>query len=420
MLIIQPTAATVPGKHENPLLGTRTASEFRTGQLLEATILSNSRNGVVQLRIGTTELTAHTNVSLPKNAHIELKVMQLQPQLLLKILPTTETGAQLAQAATRQPLRQAMLTLLPKQGSPLPVFTAVSSPNITKALTAELPTLQPLLRQVMNALPTRNDMIQLSGLKQAIQQSGVFYEARLASLAMNNQAILAPDIKALLTRLRAGYERATPRLPPAKSPATTSTPSATPTSTVTGGANELVPPPLRGSVPAIHKHAHTGRELTNAEMQSEITLLPRKLEAALSRISLFQVATAENFNDGQMLWQLEIPVRHGDNVDMVALTIEREQHGQGEADESWAVDLALDLPQLGELHIHTSLNQEGIHSSFRTRSPEAQALIESRLSSLREALEQQGLAVQSLNCHTETVTCDVEQPTMSPLIDEQV
>ncbi|MGB5397475.1 MAG: flagellar hook-length control protein FliK [Gammaproteobacteria bacterium] len=412
MLIIQPTAATVPGKHENLLLGTRAASEFRTGQLLEATILSNSRNGVVQLRIGTTELTAHTNVTLPKNAHIELKVMQLQPQLLLKILPTTEAGAQLAQAAIRQPLRQAMLTLLPRQGSPLPVLSAVSQPNITKALTAELPTLQPLLRQVVNALPTRNDMIQLAGLKQAIQQSGVFYEARLAAQAMNNQAILAPDIKALLTRLLAGYERAAPRLP--------QVPSSMTTSTVTGAANELVPPPLRGSVPAIHNRAHATRELTNAAMQSEITLLPRKLEAALARISLFQVATAENFNDGQMLWQLEIPVRQGDNVEMVALTIEREQHGPGEDDETWAVNLALDLPQLGALHIHISMNHEGIHSSFRTRSPESQALIESRLSSLREALEQQGLAVQSLNCRTETATSDVEQPEMSPLIDEQV
>ena len=411
MLIIQPTAATVPGKHENLLLKTRTAGEFRTGQLLEATILSNSRNGVVQLRIGNTELTAHTNVVLPKNAHVELKVMQLQPQLLLKILPTTDAGAQLARVAINQPLRSAMLNLLPKQSSPSAVFSAISQPQLAKALTAELPTLQPLIRQVMNALPTRKDMGQAAGVRRAVQQSGVFYEARLASQAVNQSLYLAPDIKAMLTRLLAGYERAMQHQPAAT--------GATKPSTTSGIAQEITPPPLRGSAPAVHPHARPDRALAHPEMPIELAMLAKKIEGALSRISLFQVATAENFNDGQLLWQLEIPVRHADNVDMVALTIEQEQHGKTDETESWTVNLALDLPRLGTLHIHISLNNEGIHSSFRTQSPATQELIEGRLSRLRESLEHQGLEVHSLNCRAETNPVNSEPLLTPPLIDEQ-
>ena len=410
MLIIQPTAATVPGKHENLLLSTRTAGEFRTGQLLEATILSNSRDGVVQLRIGTTELTAHTNVPLPKHAHIELKVMQLQPHLVLKILPTTEAAAQISQTAVRKSLHQAILTLLPKQTSSLPALNTISQSVIAKALTAELPTLQPLIRQVMNALPTRKDMSQAGGIRQAILQSGIFFEARVAAQAANNQYPQAPDIKALIARLLAGYQRAVPQ-------------QSTGPATSTSSAQELVPaaPPLRGSVPAVHHHAPVSRVLASAEMQAEIALLPRRLEGALSRISLLQIATADNFDDGQMLWQLEIPVRRGDSVELVALTIERDQHGSEDAeDESWAVNLALDLPQLGPLHIHVNLNHEGLHSSFRTHTHAVLELIESRLATLHTSLEKQGLTVQSLNLRTESSSSDNTVSKTPPLIDEQV
>jgi flagellar hook-length control protein FliK len=184
-----------------------------------------------------------------------------------------------------------------------------------------------------------------------------------------------------------------------------------------------VPPPLRGRLPQPQPRVSHVAPTPAGAIETYHPALLKQLEGALARIGLHQVATAENFNEGQNLWQLEIPVRHGNAVEIVALTIEKEtaRNSPDTADEdAWSVNLSLDLPNLGSLQSRISMDKQGLSTTFWTRSRHNLSLIENRLPELRRNLELHGLEINQFKC------IDGQQPTAhaakadGSLIDYQI
>ena len=99
-----------------------------------------------------------------------------------------------------------------------------------------------------------------------------------------------------------------------------------------------------------------------------------------------------------MLWQLEIPVRQGNAVDTLAITIER-QGEQTDDDAGWSVQMALELPSLGEIEMRISLNQQIATTIFWSESEVTLQRIESQADTLRGHLEQHGIKLQNIHCH---------------------
>ena len=438
-------------------------ASYKIGQILNAIVLSNSHQGRVAIRIGNMELTASTNIALQQNTPLELKVAQLQPTLQLQIL--LPGGG--------NPLHEAMLKMLPQQTSLAPLLAELAFKAQAKQHTAAPAPPQAAIKNLLAALPTRQDIRQADGLQRAVAQSGLFLEAKLATAASSQRPALATDLKSLLLRYldtlqQSRSEQAVTR--PATQPAASGQPQTPETrlapNTVAGAAvrmatspvpgaparpvsapppgpaapgNSLhaelkatlasgrvsaeVPPPLRGRLPQPQPRVSHVAPTPAGAIETFHPALLKQLEGALARIGLHQVATAENFNEGQNLWQLEIPVRHGNAVEIVALTIEKEtaRNSPDTADEdAWSVNLSLDLPNLGSLQSRISMDKQGLSTTFWTRSRHNLSLIENRLPELRRNLELHGLEINQFKC------IDGQQPTAhaakadGSLIDYQI
>ena len=438
-------------------------ASYKIGQILNAIVLSNSHQGRVAIRIGNMELTASTNIALQQNTPLELKVAQLQPTLQLQIL--LPRGG--------NPLHEAMLKMLPQQTSLAPLLAELAFKAQAKQHTAAPASPQAAIKNLLAALSTRQDIRQADGLQRAVAQSGLFLEAKLATAASSQRPALATDLKSLLLRYldtlqQSRSEQAVTR--PATQPAASGQPQTPETrlapNTVAGAAvrmatspvpgaparpvsapppgpaapgNSLhaelkatlasgrvsaeVPPPLRGRLPQPQPRVSHVAPTPAGAIETYHPALLKQLEGALARIGLHQVATAENFNEGQNLWQLEIPVRHGNAVEIVALTIEKEtaRNSPDTADEdAWSVNLSLDLPNLGSLQSRISMDKQGLSTTFWTRSRHNLSLIENRLPELRRNLELHGLEINQFKC------IDGQQPTAhaakadGSLIDYQI
>ena len=385
-------------------------ASYKIGQILNAIVLSNSHQGRVAIRIGNMELTASTNIALQQNTPLELKVAQLQPTLQLRIM--LPGGG--------NPLHEAMLKMLPQQTGLGPLLAELVFKAQAKPHTATPAPLQAAIKTLFAALPTRQDIRQADGLQRAVAQSGLFLEAKLAMAASSQLPVLATDLKSLLLRYlnalqQSRSEQAVTR--PATQPAGQPTPQAS------GRVSAEVLPPLRGRLPQPQPRVSHVAPAPAGAIETSHPALLKQLEGALARIGLHQVATAENFNEGQNLWQLEIPVRHGNAVEIVALTIEKEtaRNSADTADEdAWSVNLSLDLPNLGSLQSRISMDKQGLSTTFWTRSRHNLSLIENRLPELRRNLELHGIEINQFKC------LDGQQPTAhaakadGPLIDYQI
>ena len=111
MKITQIVAAT-PGQFDNKSGKTPSTASYKIGQVLDARVLTNSSQGQVSLRLGGVDVLASTKIPLQQNSALSVKVLQLQPQLLLQVLT----------APAYNPLQDAKSNLLPKQAALAPLL----------------------------------------------------------------------------------------------------------------------------------------------------------------------------------------------------------------------------------------------------------------------------------------------------------
>lgn len=377
-------------------------ASYKIGQILEATVLASSRHGQVNLHLGNAEIMASTNIALQQNAHLSLKVMQLQPQLLLQILPLPGNTA----------LQEAMKNFLPKQASLAPLLAELVHKSLVKETNPNQVALKNAGNVVVAALPGRSQMKQAEGLKQAILQSGLFLEAKLAKSPMPGKPGLSTDLKTLLLRYLSALSRSQKNAISEEQFQRLST------------GKEILPP-LKGRLPINYPRMLYNDNSATQAFELDSSALLKKLQAALARLGLLQVATVENMEDGRTLWQLEIPVRQGNAVETVALTIEKEATKASEESTDkahWAVNLSLDLPQLGPLQSRISMDKLGLSTTFWSETPKALSLIETRLSELRAKFEQHGMEIHKLSCRPGQQTTPGASLLQKdgPLIDYQV
>jgi hypothetical protein len=356
---------------------------FRVGQIIDAFTSSDSRNGRISLHLGDREVIAATQIALPKDRRLLLQVVQIQPRILLKIIPPPSPDSGTAA------LRKAMLIQLPRQQALAPLLTslafAASAGNGTNAMQS----LTQLAESLINAIPERTDVTRADGLRQAILQSGILLEAGLTRSDGEAGANVSSDIKALLLRLLSILEK------PAFEYALRTNASAV---ADTSRDTTEVPPPQKHQ-PVSQPRARLNTSSDDAGIAVDIPALYKKAQGALARIVLHQIASSDTNDAGALAWRLELPVRQQDAVDIVSISIEDERnHAEESEAKNWVVNLAVELPVLGALHVRVGLYQHSITSTFWCESPGSVELIENRLAELRTRLEKQGLKTLNLGC----------------------
>ncbi|MDU8361689.1 flagellar hook-length control protein FliK [Pseudomonas syringae group sp. J309-1] len=269
--------------------------------------------------------------------------------------------------------------------------------------------LQASIQQLLADLPDMEQMSNPRVVAQAINASGLFMEAKLLS-GMNPTAM--PDMKANLMQLIA---QLLPGLP-----ANTSYDAAAASNMLArtmpgvlrsalGTMGLVAPPPLPVHFPLPSRAIKSGKE-------DDLEILLKLAAAAVSRVQSHQLGSLEQTRtnaDGTQVtaWQLEIPMRNGQDIVPMQVKIQREdmpeKDSNQEKDDSepkdvreklWKIDLAFDLTPLGALQVQAQLHRGKLSSQLWAERADSAALISNELGYLRERLIASGLEVGELAC----------------------
>nr|WP_319527591.1 flagellar hook-length control protein FliK [Pseudomonas laurentiana] len=402
--------------------------------------------GVQQAKANTvTTLTQIDTRQLPVGTLLQGKVLTSQalPQAngqasvfrsLVSLLNTAQAGATLAVDSPRPlPLGSLLsavvrgeqqLSFMPLSGrqDQLAIAQHLSS---QQARQASLPSLLAALQRISSddqqpaalrtnvdallaSLPDVRQLSDAKGLAQAMNNSGLFLEAKLLNGLPNS---LAPDLKAQVVRLIAQVLQGLPSSTPFN-PATAAT-----------TLSQTMPGMLRNALGMLGQvGARTtpssfplpSRLLQSLEGEGDLEHLLRLAAGAVSRLQSHQLASLEQTGstaDGtlQTTWQLEVPLRTGQEFMPLQVKLQREETPEQQADPErekrdplemrWKIELSFDLSPLGPLQVQAQLAQGCLSSQLWAELPGTARLIESQLNDLRARLLARGLSVGELNCH---------------------
>jgi Flagellar hook-length control protein FliK len=207
--------------------------------------------------------------------------------------------------------------------------------------------------------------------------------------------------------------------PAGATPAAAGVPSGNPPPTP-AGLNP--PPPFAGVVPTPQTPVKASLDLLNSLDQLRLDLL-HQTEAALARIHLNQLASLPKEGDHRLVeWLFDIPVRHGEDIDLWSARLYRDAEGNaGSAEQAlplWSVQLAFDLPRLGPVQAQINLQGERVSTHFRAARPSTLPLLHAHLHELRRSMQDAGLEVGAIDCRCGTID-DTDRPSPEPLINDQ-
>jgi hypothetical protein len=236
-----------------------------------------------------------------------------------------------------------------------------------------------------------------------VRDSGLLLEAKLAQAARGNPGRIGAesDLKALLLRALASLARESTPRPNATGASGTAPqelaqsmprqPGAAPASTALAAAPTGSRDAAGGAAGPAHAHQRPDAPATAAEPRLE-----RPVEGALYRLQAHQLASSARHDPDGLIWQVEIPVRHGADIETLELAIRREARHGGDAEDAWSVRLRLDLGEHGALHGTVTFAGGEIGATLWADVPATRRLLEGRLAELREDLEAVGLTVSHL------------------------
>lgn len=370
---------------------------WTAGQILEATVVRQALDGTVTLRVGNQEVQARTGLSLSADQPITLQVTQSGIQTVLRVLhlggPDTPPDAALTnRAAVADPadatLAQAWRQVLPREGDVQPLLNRLTdflqSPGSTNNRDLPPPVAQSL-RTLAETIPTLEKLLTAGGLRQAVTDSGIFLEARLAAaLAPGTAPAVQGDLKAGLLQLVAALRAAMPNPQPA--PATGGEPTP-PSAPITVARNTAVPVPSALAEPAPNPL---------------LAPLLHQADAALAHIEQRQLASLSDTAPGTTPWVVSLPARQGAESPVLELRIEQDDHhtANGAAARTWSVWLDFEFGDLGAVRAHISLRDESVSVGLWAEHSATAGLFNQHLAELDGALHRAGLDTHGLHCET--------------------
>ncbi|MGA4529926.1 flagellar hook-length control protein FliK [Ectopseudomonas chengduensis] len=403
------------------------------GSALVVTVLSDTRLALALQAGGDKPLTSLDLQQLPPGTLVQGKVVSSTPlstqnaqtiyRLVVNLLNTPLAGSQLA-LDSPQALPLGSLLSAQVQGSQSLAFLPLSGrldqlvlgqqlaaqQNRQASLEGLFKGLQKLsggdealrgsIDKLLGALPDSAQLSTAKGLAQALEGSGVLLEAKLLQ---GQTGTLPQDLKANLLRLIA---QLMPQLPGVSGP-------------LAGLQNALsqnLPNLARqllgaGAAGSARQQALTfplpSRLLQNMDGEADLETLLKLAAAAVSRLQTHQLSSLAQTQvdaNGNLLttWQLELPMRHQQEVIPLQVKLQREDSAKAEKAEQketlWRVELAFDLDHLGPLQVRAQLLRGSLSSQLWAERADTASLINAELGNLRERLQAAGLEVGELAC----------------------
>ncbi|HEY0942811.1 MAG TPA: flagellar hook-length control protein FliK [Steroidobacter sp.] len=359
--------------------------EWRVGALLQVVAVRDAASGQLWLNIGGQRHPARLasgNTAGPANGEVlQVRVLRNSPVLALETLSTSTRMGTEAEATV---VANAMRRFVPRQESAALMLANLSWLAQGKNGASELPkAVMQAATKLWQALPDADSLGDPEVLENAIRRSGTFLETNLADAARAGTAdpkLLANDLKALmLTLSRALREH-----------------GARPAAAHSDTAMNAPVPTARGPLTVLNAAPATFSMLEAADQQ--LNELSRQTDGALARLTTAQI-TSTSPDPAVQSMLVELPVRHEDRASMLRLRVEhdhsRKHSGGG---DSWSVEAAIDLGQVGALHAKVTLAGHRIGVQLRAESPAIVEALSARAGELEAILRESGLEIDRIVC----------------------
>ncbi len=351
------------------------ARALQPGQVLDAVARSVSRDGQVTLQLGNQTLQARTDQPLQSGERLQVQVVrQDSDTLMLRVLPTPRTSE----------ASEAMRGLLARQ-APANALSAnaalvVQEPSAVRQLPEQV---QQALRQYFQALPDASRVSRSDGLRQAVTDSGLHLERRLAAVAAGAEppVTIRGDQKGQLAALLNQIFKALDARPRTTGSSDQPLPAA-----AQGRAAPATPPPP----PQLPSLANPG------SMGDALTELARQADGALARTQLHQLALLAG---DALPFFFELPVRDGRGVDLLQFRMDRDGEGDDkDGERTWRVMVSFNFERLGPMHAVIHLSAEAVATTWWAEHPATARFLDRHLEALTERLEGLGLRVANMTC----------------------
>ena len=356
-------------------------AEWRVGALLQAVAVRDAASGQLWLDIGgqrhNARLASGNSAGPASGDVLNVRVLRNSPVLALETLSSSTTlGAD-------DVVVDAMRRFIPRQESAAPMLANLSWLALGKNGADQLPrAVTQAAAQLWQSLPDAESLGDPKTLASALQRSGAFLEANLAdaSRGMVDPRMLASDLKALMLTLSR----------------TLRDHGARPSAAHSDAQMNAAPPTARGPLTALNAAPATFSLIDGAEQQ--LNELSRQTDGAIARLTTTQITNAAPDPAVQSML-IELPVRHEDRASMLRLRVEHDESRKRQGGEdSWSVEAAMDLGQIGALHAKVTLTGQRIGVQLRAESPAIVNALSARAGELESILRDAGLEIDRIVC----------------------
>jgi flagellar hook-length control protein FliK len=207
--------------------------------------------------------------------------------------------------------------------------------------------------EILQNLPAQERLTNSQGVKQSINNSGVFLEAKLPSMAGNSGLNVEKDFKANLLKF----------------------------------------------IHALKQEVTTQNE--QKTQQADLNLLKnlqQKAENAVARIVLDQLISLPNEDNPKQLWNLELSFMDRETAEATSIEIEWEKEKDQQAGNSnWSVNITITPSGLGRIHCVVAYQNDVINTYFRSQKTQTADLIKHNLDYLKGQLEDSGLKAGNMS-----------------------
>jgi hypothetical protein len=428
---IQPEAQTQTVQPARQNMAVIQPATLKAGQIVQGTVLAQTGPQSLQVATpqGRFEIPFDPKSAQPAvNTPIRLEVMKLPDGLALRPLgqtvqpQTQQTAPRPALTPQQQAVQNAIRDAAGKQLSAPVALTALSSIIQNQSFEGLPKPAQDAISQILGQRLNASQPLDAKGLQQALQQSGISTEARLARAAQPAQDFVPLHSQAQPQNLQGTQPLPLPSgtlktalMQLAKNLAQSFGKGAGP---MAGSGAPLVPdaaPPTKSGLPqAIQSQTphSTGGEALNADAMSEADMgrtLQRVAEGMLARLKLLQAASMPvetargdmpQRADGTAPFSMsfEIPLQFGQSQSAIAFQVEDEGSNSdiGDARSGWRLRFALDLEPTGPLHSLVTLKDSRLGVSLWSENKETVAEFEDAKIQLESTLRELGFDIETV------------------------
>jgi len=412
--------------------------------LVAPSLLNTNQNNAQTVSQGRLPKQIEVDISALKQAFrtgdkLTLEVLKEQP-LAVQLKTASPSRAELIQSYQRQLLPQ-----LNAAGS-----HTLSMLNQLKPEFLSTDTVRQGINQLLQGMTDRQSLQQPDGLRQALNNSGLFLEKRL--LQDSPQTVMRQDLKANLLQLAQQLNTELAQ-PPSRFAANPALQNSLPKEVQTALQQLTQPQALRG-LPALIQPAlasqgqtpgqlllsllsalstNTGatpppqtiptsvmtgvqafiqaREVMANDAASQTTLralewqvlreLLREVESVSARIQLNQLTMLRDPDNPSNvnIWLFDLPVKDKQQLERLQLRLEQHSPSLTDDDETiWQVQLNLETQNLGPMQARISLYKEDVKVVLLAEREESASMLVKYIDSLNQRLDKLGVNVSHLSC----------------------